>query len=71
MCLICVEFNKKRMTGSELRKALPEMIMFAKNQEEKQHLQELESLSEGFDEEALAEFTKNYVTEYAKKNHKS
>lgn len=45
MCLICVEYNKKRMTRDEMKKALPEMVMFAKNEEERSHYKKLQSLS--------------------------
>lgn len=44
MCLICVEYNLKRMTKEEMRKALPEMVMFAKNEEERSHYKKLQSL---------------------------
>lgn len=71
MCLICVEFNKKRMTQNELRKALPEMIMFAKTEEEREHFRNLQSLSDQSNDDGLEDFTKKYVTEYAKKNHRS
>lgn len=46
MCLICVEYNKKRMTREELKKALPEMVMFAKNEEERAHYKKLQSLND-------------------------
>jgi len=54
MCLICVEYNKKRMTRDELKKALPEMVMFAKNEEERAHYKKLQSLNDPaeLDEEA-------------------
>lgn len=45
MCLICVEYNKKRMTREEMKKALPEMVMFAKNEEERSHYKKLQGLS--------------------------
>lgn len=45
MCLICVEYNKKRMTRDEMKKALPEMVMFAKNEEERSHYKKLQSLN--------------------------
>lgn len=67
MCLICVEFNKKKMTKQELKNALPEMIMFAKTSEEKRHYEELEELQNLDDEDALAEFTKNNIHNYVKK----
>lgn len=48
MCLMCVEYNKKRMTRQEMLRALPEMIMFAKNEEERAHFERLKKL-EGID----------------------
>lgn len=48
MCLMCVEYNKKRMTRQEMLRALPEMIMFAKNEEERAHYERLKKL-EGTD----------------------
>ena len=68
MCLICVEFNKKKMTREELKKALPEMIMFAKNEDEKKHYEELKKLGELSDESLLEEFTKTNLNLYVKKN---
>ncbi len=44
MCLICVEYNKNRMTTQELKKALPEMIMFANTEEERAHYKKLQVL---------------------------
>lgn len=67
MCLICVEFNKKRMTRSELKKALPEMVMFAKNEEERGHYKKLLSLGEAADEQELSTFTDEYVKTNGKK----
>jgi hypothetical protein len=45
---MCVEYNKKRMTRQEMLRALPEMIMFAKNEEERAHFERLKKL-EGTD----------------------
>lgn len=44
MCLICVEYNKKRMTREEMLRALPEMIMFAKNEVDREHFERLKKL---------------------------
>lgn len=44
MCLICVEYYYKRMTKDEMKKALPEMVMFAKNEEERNHYKKLQTL---------------------------
>lgn len=71
MCLICVEFNKKRMTRAEVKKALPEMVMFAKTEEERNHFKKLQSLGDALDEQELQDFTKDhigtYVSHYGKK----
>ncbi len=61
MCLICVEYYFQRMTKDEVKKALPEMVMFAKNEEERSHfkkLQELESLDD-IENEAKLYVSKN------------
>jgi hypothetical protein len=57
MCLICVEYNKKRMTRDEVRKALPEMVMFAKTEEDKNHYKKLQILGESSNESDLEDFT--------------
>lgn len=67
MCLICVEFNKKRMTRAEVKKALPEMVMFAKTEEERNHFKKLQSLGDALDEQELQNFTDTYVSHYGKK----
>lgn len=61
MCLICVEYYYKRMTKDEVRKALPEMVMFAKNEEERNHYKKLQSLesAEDLDQEAKQYVSKN------------
>jgi len=46
MCLICIEYQKKRMTKEEIKKALPEMIMFSKTEQDKLHFEKLSSLNE-------------------------
>lgn len=60
MCLICVEYYYKRMTTDELKKALPEMVMFAKNEEERNHFKKLQTLSspEEIEEEVKQHFSK-------------
>ena len=67
MCLICVEFNKKRMTRAEVKKALPEMVMFAKTEEEKNHLITLQTLGDSSDEQELQKFTETFVSQDEKK----
>ena len=68
MCLICVEFYQQRMTKDELKKALPEMVFFAKTEEETNHFKKLQSLesAEELEEEAKLYVSKN-VTKYAGK----
>lgn len=67
MCLICVEYNKKRMTKSELNKALPEMVMFAKNEEERVHFKKLQSLGTSSDESELDAFTDSHAKDHGAK----
>ena len=68
MCLICVEYNKKRMTRDEVRKALPEMVIFAKTEEDRNHFKKLQSLGDSLDDEkALQDFVDNHVSKYGKK----
>lgn len=58
MCLICVEYYHQRMTKDEMRKALPEMVMFAKTEEERNHYKKLQSLNSPED---ILEEAKQYV----------
>ncbi len=67
MCLICVEFNKKRMTRAELKKALPEMVMFATTEEDRNHYKKLQVLSDSSDEMDLSNFIDDHVAKYGKK----
>lgn len=67
MCLICVEYNKKRMTKTELNKALPEMVMFAKTEEERIHYKKLQTLSNSTDELELSSFTDEHSKDHGKK----
>nr|BDT28818.1 hypothetical protein BHI3_22840 [Bacteriovorax sp. HI3] len=67
MCLICVEFNKKRMTREEVKKALPEMVMFAKTEEDRNHYKKLQSLGDSSDENALSDFIDDHISKYGKK----
>ncbi len=66
MCLICVEFNKKRMTREEVKKALPEMVMFAKSEEERNHFKKLQTMEESSDDLSLEDFTADFVSKYGK-----
>ncbi len=59
MCLICVEYNKKRMTREEMKKALPEMVMFAKNEEERAHFKKLQGMNNSSDAELDEEMKKH------------
>jgi hypothetical protein len=54
MCLMCIEIAKDRMTPSEARKALPEMINGAKSAELLKHYEELEKA----DDEKIREIAK-------------
>lgn len=67
MCLICVEYNLKRMTREEMKKALPEMVMFAKTEEDKNHFKKLQSLGDDKDEKILQDFISEHVSKYGKK----
>lgn len=58
MCLICVEYFNQRMTRDEVKNALPEMILFAKNDDDKKHYQKLQSLESP---EEMEEEVKNYI----------
>lgn len=63
MCLICVEYYYQRMTKEELRNALPEMVMFAKTEEERNHFKKLQSMNstEELDEEVKQHVSQNEV----------
>lgn len=67
MCLICVEFNKKRMTREEVKRALPEMVMFAKSEDDKNHYKKLQVLGDSSDENALEDFINDHISKYGKK----
>ncbi len=67
MCLICVEYNLKRMTREELNKALPEMVMFAKSEEERSHFKKLQSLGETANDDELQDFVDDHIAKYGKK----
>ncbi len=45
MCIVCIEYHKKRMTREEMLRALPELIQFAKTEEEKIHFKKLKELT--------------------------
>ncbi len=64
MCLICVEYYYKRMTKDEVKKALPEMVMFAKNEEERNHYRKLQNLDSMND---LDQEIKDYISKSEKK----
>lgn len=55
------------MTKDELKKALPEMIMFAKNEEERNHFKKLQSLGESDDDKELQNFVDGHIASYGKK----
>ncbi len=58
MCLICVEYYFKRMTKDEVKNALPEMIMFAKTEEERIHFKKLQSMNS---DQEIEQEVENYV----------
>ncbi|MBC7540728.1 MAG: hypothetical protein H7281_18050 [Bacteriovorax sp.] len=63
MCLICVEYYYQRMTRDEVKKALPEMVMFAKTEEERNHFKKLQAIDtvEEMEEEVKLHVSKNSV----------
>jgi hypothetical protein len=63
MCLICVEYYYKRMTKDEVKNALPEMVMFAKTEEERAHYKKLQTLnsSDELDEEVKQHVAKSEI----------
>lgn len=69
MCLICVEYNKQRMTRAEVKKALPEMVMFAKTEEERNHFKKLQSLGEALDDQEFQKFTDEHSRLHGKKTY--
>ncbi|MBY0413107.1 MAG: hypothetical protein K2Q18_03025 [Bdellovibrionales bacterium] len=70
MCLICVEYNLKRMTRDEMKKALPEMVMFAKTEEDRAHFKKLQSLGDSSSEsseQTLQDFISEHISKYGTK----
>ena len=59
MCLICVEYHKKKMTKDEAKRALPEMIMFSKTDKEKVHFEKLSKSSDADFEKEVENFVKS------------
>lgn len=61
MCLICVEYYYQRMTRDEVKKALPEMVLFAKTEEERNHYKKLQTMdsNEEMDEEVKLHVSKD------------
>ena len=60
------------MTRSEVKKALPEMVMFAKTEEERNHFKKLQSLGDSANEQDLEDFANQHldtsvVSKYGKK----
>ena len=68
MCLICVEYYYQRMTKEELKNALPEMVLFAKTEEERNHFKKLQIIDSS---EELDEVVKKYITTNEVKNDNS
>lgn len=73
MCLICVEYYYKRMTRDEVKKALPEMVLFATTEEEKNHYKKLLTMDspEEMDEEVKLHISKNNIKSEDKNEHKA
>ena len=46
MCLMCIEIAKGKMTISEARRALPELISLDSNDENRQHYLDLQKASD-------------------------
>jgi hypothetical protein len=55
------------MTREEMKKALPEMVMFAKTEDDKNHFKKLQSLGEDKDEKILQDFISEHVSKYGNK----
>ena len=60
------------MTRAEVKKALPEMVMFAKTEEERNHFKKLQSLGDSGNEQDLEDFANQHldtsvVSKYGKK----
>ncbi len=55
------------MTREELNKALPEMVMFAKSEDERNHFKKLQSLSETANDQDLQDFVDDHIAKYGKK----
>lgn len=55
------------MTREEIKKALPEMVMFAKTPEDKEHFKKLQSLGESSKESELEDFVSDFAKKYGKK----
>jgi hypothetical protein len=55
------------MTKDEMKKALPEMVMFAKNEEERNHYKKLQSLSEAGDLEKLELEIEQHLSQFGQR----
>lgn len=73
MCLICVEYYYQRMTRDEVKKALPEMVLFAKTEEERNHYKKLQTMEtqDEMDEEAKTYILKHPESNYDKNESKA
>lgn len=69
MCLICVEYYYQRMTREEVKNALPEMVMFAKTEEERNHFKKLQTLDSDSEFEKVAK--EHIDTSENKNEHKT
>lgn len=59
MCLICVEYQKSKMTSQEFKNALQELIIFS-GPEELAHYEQLKYLHESGNENDLLKYTKEH-----------
>lgn len=59
------------MTRDEVRKALPEMVLFAKTEDERVHFKKLQTLGESSNEKILQEFIDDHISKYGKKISRS
>ena len=73
MCLICVEYYYQRMTRDEVNKALFEMVLFAKTDEERNHFKKLQNMdsAEDLEKEAKLYVFENSVKDKDKNEYKT
>lgn len=59
MCLMCIEIFNERMTVSEARRALPELIDTARTHEDLEHYKKLQNSSDDEMLELIKKLTEN------------